>query len=135
MSDVLRRRIAIALLLIGVVVAVLPTEDLGSFDDPPTQADHARGATDNRIRNTIPLYRDCHTRRRSRHLSVMAASPTTVGSSIVGYMLGLAMTRASPGRERPSLIVHLFVDCVDTLHRTRPQHRRRQRGILARLCR
>ena len=46
MSDVLRRRIAITLLLIGVVVAVLAIEDLGPFDDPPTQADRARAAAE-----------------------------------------------------------------------------------------
>ena len=46
MSDVLRRQIAITLLLIGVVVAVLAIEDLGPFDDPPTQADRARAAAE-----------------------------------------------------------------------------------------
>jgi len=45
------------------------------------------------------------------------------------------MTRASPDRERSSLLVHLYVDCIDTLHRTRPRHRRRRRAVLARLFR
>ena len=63
----------------------------------------------------------------SRGRSLTARTP--------GYRLGIAMTPASPGREPPSLLVHLFVDCVDTLHQTRPRHRRRWRGVLARLCR
>jgi len=45
-SDVLRRRIAVALLLAGVLVAVLAIEDVGPFDDPPTAEDRARAAAE-----------------------------------------------------------------------------------------
>jgi hypothetical protein len=43
--------------------------------------------------------------------------------------------RASPGRERPSLLVHLFVDCIDTLHRARPVSKRVPPGRAGRIGR
>ena len=33
-----------------------------------------------------------------------------------------------PGRGRPNLIVHIFVDCIDTLHRTWPRRGSRQQA-------
>lgn len=46
MSDVLRRRIAAALLIVGAVIAVLAIEDVGPFSDPPTAEDRARAAAE-----------------------------------------------------------------------------------------
>lgn len=37
MSDVIRRRVAVLLLLLGVAIAVLATTDTGPFSDPPTR--------------------------------------------------------------------------------------------------
>lgn len=46
MSDALRRRIAILLLVAGIVVAVLAIEDVGPFDDPITEEQRARAAVE-----------------------------------------------------------------------------------------
>ena len=46
MTDAVRRRIAAALLLVGVVVAVLAIEDVGPFSDPPTPEQRAREAAE-----------------------------------------------------------------------------------------
>jgi hypothetical protein len=43
--------------------------------------------------------------------------------------------RALPGRERPSLLVNVFVDRIDTLHRTRPVGERVAPGRAGRIGR
>jgi Putative lumazine-binding len=46
MSDTVRRRIAAALLVAAVIAAVLAIEDLGPFEDPPTEEERARAAVE-----------------------------------------------------------------------------------------
>ena len=46
MSDVVRRRIAALLLVIGIAVAVLAIEDIGPFSDPPTQEEVVQGVVE-----------------------------------------------------------------------------------------
>jgi hypothetical protein len=46
MSDVLRRRIAAVLLVVGIAVAVLAIKDVGPFSDPPTQEEAVRGVVE-----------------------------------------------------------------------------------------
>jgi ketosteroid isomerase-like protein len=46
MSDTLRRRIAVLLLLAGIAVAVLAIEDVGPFEDPVTEEERATAAVD-----------------------------------------------------------------------------------------
>ncbi|HEY8001916.1 MAG: hypothetical protein ACHQJ5_12020 [Vicinamibacteria bacterium] len=46
MSDTVRRRIAAALLVAGVIVAVLAIKDVGPFDDPPTEEERAQAAVE-----------------------------------------------------------------------------------------
>ncbi len=46
MSDVLRRRIAALLLVVGIAVAVLAIKDVGPFSDPPTQEETVRGVVE-----------------------------------------------------------------------------------------
>ena len=46
LSEVARRRIAAALLLIGIVIAVLAIFDLGPFSDPPTEAERAQAVVE-----------------------------------------------------------------------------------------
>lgn len=42
LSEVARRRIAAAVLVIGIIIAVLAIFDLGPFSDPPTDAERAQ---------------------------------------------------------------------------------------------
>ncbi len=46
MSDVVRRRIAAVLLIVGVAVAVLAIKDVGPFENPPTEEERARAAVE-----------------------------------------------------------------------------------------
>ena len=46
MSDVVRRRIAAVLLVVGIAIAVLAIEDVGPFSDPPTQEETVRGVVE-----------------------------------------------------------------------------------------
>ena len=46
MSDVVRRRVAAALLVLGALVAVLAITDTGPFSDPPTTEDEVRAAVE-----------------------------------------------------------------------------------------
>jgi hypothetical protein len=46
MSDTLRRRIAVLLLVAGIAVAVLAIEDVGPFSDPPTTEETVRGVVE-----------------------------------------------------------------------------------------
>jgi hypothetical protein len=46
MSDVVRRRIAAVLLLVGIGVAVLAIKDVGPFSDPPTEEENVRAVVE-----------------------------------------------------------------------------------------
>jgi hypothetical protein len=46
LSDVARRRIAAALLIVGIAVAALAIADLGPFSNPPTEAERAQAAVE-----------------------------------------------------------------------------------------
>jgi hypothetical protein len=46
LSDVARRRIAAAILIVGVAVAALAIADLGPFSNPPTEAERAQAAVE-----------------------------------------------------------------------------------------
>jgi hypothetical protein len=45
-TDTLRRRIAAALLVVGIVVAVLAIEDVGPFSDPETEEERVEAAVE-----------------------------------------------------------------------------------------
>ena len=46
LSEGARRRIAAAILVIGIAVAALAIADIGPFSDPPTEAERAQGAVE-----------------------------------------------------------------------------------------
>lgn len=46
MSDVVRRRLAVALLVAGIAVGVLALTDTGPFSDPPTEAERVEAAVE-----------------------------------------------------------------------------------------
>jgi hypothetical protein len=46
LSDIVRRRIAAGLLVVGVALAVLAITDTGPFDDPPTEEERAQAAVE-----------------------------------------------------------------------------------------
>jgi hypothetical protein len=46
MSDVVRRRVAALLLVLGIVIAALAIADVGPFDDPPTEEERVQAAVE-----------------------------------------------------------------------------------------
>jgi hypothetical protein len=46
LSDAARRRIAAAILVVGIAVAALAIADVGPFSDPPTEAERAQSAVE-----------------------------------------------------------------------------------------
>lgn len=46
MSEVARRRLAALLLVLGIAIAVLAIEDIGPFDDPPTEQEKVAQAAE-----------------------------------------------------------------------------------------